>query len=234
MPSKFDKLIKSFTTSIEKSTKECSSEAEKFRLFVMDSSAVFKKIISSSTFSVSLKMVRVSELYRLIVHIQFLSLSGLYRNAFDSIRYVLESSVQSVYIDSRHPRSGLRTRIEILKEVEDKREYHAVRLIDKLEIDHKETLRKEYKKLSRIIHPSHRTVIDIAHDMGADKGFPVVVNCKEISNIYESLKIMLDIVFFLYLSYASNNLKEQMKKDSELIKYCETYSLRLMSKVLKA
>jgi hypothetical protein len=233
MSHKFSTLIRAFKGLIEESIKNCGVETEKLRRLIVDGSKLFIKIPPLDAYSVPLMSLRVSELYRVSIHILYLSLSGLYRNAFENIRYVIESVVQSLFIDSRHPRSSLRTRIEILKEIEDKIPYHAVRLIDKLEIDHKQTLRREYKKLSKIIHPSHRSVLDIMHDMQADKKIIGSVNCKEISNVYTSLKIMFDITLFLYISYAQKGLKEQLRKDSEFIKFCKTYSLPLLSKILK-
>jgi hypothetical protein len=176
--------------------------------------------------------MRIAELYRLSYYILYLSLSGLYRNAFDNIRYILESFIQSIYIDSRHPKSSMRTRIEILKEIEDKREYHAVRLINELKIDHKKTLSSEYKKLSQIIHPSHRNIVQILQDfqLGA---VIAPVNCAEISNIHQSLEMVFDIILFLRISYAPENLKESLKKDSDLIKHCKTYKLPLLSRILR-
>lgn len=154
--SKFDKLIEVFRRSSEEATKKCTSESEKLRVLIVDSNEVFSSLFPHEKIRISLMDMRIFELQRLIVHILYLSLSGLYKNAFDNIRYIFESAIQSLYIDSRHSVSSLRTRIEILKEVEDKREYSAVSLIDRLEIDHKDSLKKEYKRLSQIIHPSHR------------------------------------------------------------------------------
>lgn len=42
--------------------------------------------------------------------------------------------------------ASLATKMEILKEIEDRREYHAVRLIDELKLAHKDKLKAEYKE----------------------------------------------------------------------------------------
>lgn len=232
---KFDKLMEIFKKSSEEAIKKCTYESEKLRVLMVDSGTVFSNLMLSEKFRISLMDVRIFELQRLIVHILYLALSGLYRNAFDNIRYIFESAIQSLYIDSRHPISGLRTRIEILKEVEDKREYRAVSLIDELEIDHKYTLKKEYKRLSQIIHPSHRSIIEV---LGFTQKAPTDLffsptSCKEISDIFESVKIVLDMVLFLYISCAPKTRKEQLLNDSDLVEYSKKYNLILLSKILK-
>lgn len=237
MPSKgkFDKLIETFKSSSEEATKKCASQSEKLRVLMVDSRNVFFRMMLPEKFRMSLMDVRIYEFYRLIVHILYLSLSGLYRNAFNNIRYFFESAIQSLYIDSRHPVSGLRTKIEILKEVEDKREYRAGTLITKLEIDHKKRLQKEYKKLSQIIHPSHRSIIEILgftqETLGVE--FVTPVSCKEISDVFESMIIVLDMVLFLYISCAPKIRREQLQKNSELVKFSKKYKLVLLSKILK-
>lgn len=231
--SKFDKLIETFKKSSEEAIRKCASESEKLRVLIVDSGHAFSKLILPEKLRISLTEVRIFELQRLTVHILYLALNGLYRNAFDVIRYIFESAIQSIYIDSRHPISGLRTRIEILKEVEDKREYRAANLIDKLEIDSKKyTLKKEYKRLSQIIHPSHRSIIEV---LGAIRAQQIISppSCKEISEICESMKIVLDMILFLYISCTPEKRKEKLLKDSDLVKYSKKYNLILLSKLLK-
>jgi hypothetical protein len=232
MSKKFKKLIETFNASIQEACEKCGPETEKLRVLIVKSASILRKFILFSKPGLSLVDMRIAELYRLSYYILYLSLSGLYRNAFDNIRYILESFIQSIYIDSRHPKSSMRTRIEILKEIEDKREYHAVRLINELKIDHKKTLSSEYKKLSQIIHPSHRNIVQILQDfqLGA---VIAPVNCAEISNIHQSLEMVFDIILFLRISYAPENLKESLKKDSDLIKHCKTYKLPLLSRILR-
>jgi hypothetical protein len=231
---KFDEIIETYRTASKEATEKCSSESEKLRILIVDATDAFSKLALTEKFRISLMDMRILEMHRLLVHVLYLSLSGLYRNAFDNIRYILESAVQSLYIDSRHSNSSLRTRIEIMKEVEDKREYRATNLIDKLEIDHKDTLQKEYKRLSQTIHPSHRSIIDSLDFTERDvHEFVAPVSCEEISDVFESTKVVFDMVLFLYISCASEARKEQLQKDHDLIKYCRKYSLILLSKILK-
>ena len=235
--SKFDNLIEIFRKSSEEAAKKCSSESEKLRRLMVDSNSVFTDLwIEERKTRISLMDMRIFELWRLTAHILYLSLSGLYKNAFDNIRYIFESAIQSLYIDSRHSVSGLRTRIEILKEIEDKREYRAVSLIDRLEIDHKDSLKKEYKRLSQIIHPSHRSIVeflDFTQKLPSPELLVAPTNCKEISDIFESMRIVFDMVWFLYISCAPKKRRKQLQSDSALIKYSKKYNLTLLSKIMK-
>jgi hypothetical protein len=171
------------------------------------------------------------ELVRISTHILFLSDFGLYRNAFDNIRYALESIVQALYIDARHPQISIKTKVEILKEVEDKIEYHAIRLIDELKIENKDRLKKEYKALSQAIHPSHRQIVATWTDVEEGVGIPTRVDCQEIERIYDSMKTMYDIFFFLFLTYFPD-LKDLLKKNTKFIECVQTYKLSLISQTI--
>jgi len=240
MLSSLDVLEKEFRAVFKKSKEECGEKLEEIRQLTFVQGAFYKSLKESFSLSKEYKLkVRNSlvfwcfmELARISGHIVFFSCNGFYRNAFDNIRYALESIVQALYIDHRHPKTPLETKIEILKEVEDKREYHAVRLIDELEIDHKDNLKKEYKKLSQIIHPSHKQIIATLDDLKEDKGVPVTINCEEIARIYDSMTRMYDIFFFLFTTYFPE-LKEPLKKNPDFIESIKVYNLRLLSKVLK-
>ncbi len=232
---KLKKLNDFFTTSFKETSERCHSESENMRLLVFDTVHVLPTLVPSERFRISLMEIRIVELARLLIHIVFLTMSGLYRNAFDNIRYILESMVQSLYIDSRHPSSGLRARIEILKEIEDKREYRAISLIDKLEIDHKDALKKQYKNLSQIIHPSHRSVVEILGygQTPSGLGFVAPIDCKEISNIFNSMRMTIDMILFLYVSCLPTAGREKFRSNRNLIKYCDKYTLVLVSKTLR-
>lgn len=232
-----DELEKGFRNVSKKSRKDCRNKLEEIRKLTFLSGTFFKSFWAfqkkhknkSGAWGFSLYHACLLELFRTSGSILFLSTNGLYRNAFDDIRHTLESIVQAIYIDNRHPNTPLGTKIEILKEIEDKREYHAVRLIDELRIAHKDKLKAEYKELSRMIHPSHRQIMTLMRDIKKDeKGIPITVNCEEISNIYESMKRMYDVFFFLILNH-SPELTEFMKKDSDVSNGVKRFKLSLVA-----
>jgi hypothetical protein len=229
----FDKVSKPFKIAWEETVEKCASESESLYSFFRDSGHLCLELMMPEKYRMSLMDIRLCELSALFAHIMYLSLSGLYRSAFHNIRYILESAIQSVYIDSRHPNSSLRTRIEILKEVEEKRDYRAANLIEKLKIDYKKDLIAEYQRLSQLIHPTHRNIIEIVESIKEPFSFSFApVSCVEISNIFESIKMTFDMALFLYTSCAPKTRKAQLQEKPELVKYCKKYNLTLMSKIL--
>lgn len=237
-----DRLYEGFRDTFKKSKEECGDELEKIRQLISIIPNFNKSVMECYKpdgktivwkYLKSLVLVCYFELYRISEHILFLSCNGLYRNAFDNVRHALESIVQALYIDHRHPKTLLSTKIDILKEVEDKREYHAVRLIDELEIHHKDKLKKEYKRLSQIVHPSHKEIIATMGDMMQHAGeLPVTVDCERISGIYDSMRMMYDIFFFLFIHHFPK-VKEALQKNPNFIKDIKVHNLTLLSRVLK-
>jgi len=235
-----DALDEGFRGIVKKSKEECGGELEEIRQLVFIVGIFYRSLAESLSLSEeyrvriqsSLALMCFAELSRISGHILFLSFNGLYRNAFDNIRYALELIVQALYIDHRHPEAPLKTKIEVLKEVEDKREYHVVRLIDELKIDHKDMLKKQYKELSQVIHPSHKQIVTTLSDLMEDKGVPATVDCKEISKIYNSMIKMYDIFFFLFITHFPE-IKITLKKNSNFIKLIKDYNLILLSKIFK-
>jgi hypothetical protein len=240
-------IEKGFAEIAKESTEKCSNELENIRKFIheivpnFDASVhecydvnvegvnekhVSPKCVHSLVFSCYLESFRISG------HTLFLALNGLYRNAFDNIRHLLESVVQALYIDLRHPKTDLNTKIEILKEVEDKTEYHAIRLIGALRIEHKETLQSEYKKLSKIIHPSHKQIVATMTDIIKERGVPATVDCEEIGRIYDSVLKMYDIFFFLFLNYFTE-IRQSLTKNADFVNNIKNYKLYLTSKALE-
>jgi hypothetical protein len=235
---RFDKLLKLFQKSFKKAAQKCPHESTRIGDLVDDTLEVSTELLLQGKFGLSLVDIRIFELLRLMIHVLYLSLSGLYKNAYDNLRYVLESAIQSVYIESKHSKCSLRTRIEILREIENNREYRAKNLIGKLNIDHKETLQKEYGKLSQIIHPSHKSILQVLGfvgkpSLGSPLEFVTTVDCEEMSSVYDSMIMVLDMVLFLYASCAPKELKESLRCNQNLATYCKKYNLVLMLKIMK-
>lgn len=166
MLSDLDSLVKEYQEVLRKSREKYEDKLESIQKLIFDVNRHFwttydeccrlDKSDQLRKFFDSLINNCYLESWRISPQILYFCSHGFYRNAFESIRYVLESAVQALYIDIRHPEIDFDTKIEILKEVEGKIDYRTTRLIDELEISHKDLLKKEYKRLSQIIHPSHR------------------------------------------------------------------------------
>lgn len=226
-----DALQEGFRKTVAKSGEKCGDNLKKIHqlTFIMEHSIEsYEK--TDTVVPDSLVSVSYFELFRISAYVLLLSCNGLYRTAFGEIRYLLELIFQALYIDQRHPNTDLRTKIEILKEVENKREYRSGRLINDLKIGFKGELRKEYRKLSRTIHPTHEQPITTMRDIMEGGELPVTIDCKEISRIYNSMTRMYDIYFFLFLTYFPE-MKDPLQKNPDFIKDIKTYNLLLLSKI---
>jgi hypothetical protein len=241
-------IEKGFAEIAKESIEKCSNELENIRKFVHETiphfdasvhecydvgvegvmeKSVSPKCVHSLVFSCYLESFRISG------HTLFLALNGLYRNAFDNVRHLLESVVQALYIDLRHPETDLTTKIEILKEVEGKRDYHASHLIDELPIGNKkDILKPEYKRLSNIIHPSHKQIVATITDIIKERGMPAVVDCEEVGRIYGSMVTMYDIFFFLFLTYFTE-IGQSLTKNADFVNDVKNYKLHLTAQALK-
>lgn len=136
-----------------------------------------------------------------------------------------------MYIDSKHPNIDFPTKMEILKEVEDLPDYRGVRLIKKLEIEHKDEIKKEYKKLSAKVHFTHEQLAVTASDVMDSNYHATNVDCTEVSNVYDSMRMLYDIFFFLFLAYFQE-IKEELKTNIGFIEQIKVHNLVLLSKAL--
>jgi len=168
------------------------------------------------------------ELIRTSAHTLFLSANALYRSAKGNIRYMLESILQSTYIDINHPNSNLSTKWEILKEVENRREYRAPNLINSWKtLDHKDDLQNEYKLLSEEVHPSHIHAKEIFKEVMVEAHIPAKIERSEIQKISNSLLRLYDIFYFLVL-YNFPELKKVFVKNENIQKTIGKFGFRLL------
>ena len=163
----------------------------------------------------------------------------MYKNAYHNIRHVLESIVQTLYIDTRHPYADFPSKIEILKEVEDIPQYHGVKLLRALEIDHKEEIMKEYNRineeyrnLSRKVHFTYRQLLVTSKDFMESSLRSTKTDCGEVSNIYNSMRTVYDF-FSSYFSPVSQKSESPWLETKNLFQTINKHNLHLLSKVLK-
>jgi len=249
-----DALDKGFRATSERTKKECGVELEELRKFIFGmkifANEVMKEFkenrIQRRKWGNSLLTWCFLESWRSCGHLVFLSCNGLYRDAFYNIRHLLESVVQALYLDSRLQQmenisflepdkhiDNIFVKLAILREVEDKRDYHTLRLVDELKIQHKERLRETYKRISQAIHPTHRQIELTMRDLtSSTNGLAATVDCKEIERITIYLVDVHDILIFLYLNYFSE-VKDSLRKNPEFVDFIKTYRLYLTSKMLR-
>jgi len=235
-----------FQTVMEKSEKECVDLARMSELtFALACiSIAFPKVPSffdndryiSERYSQSLVFTCFIEFVRSSFCTVYLCGCGLYKNAYHNIRYALESIIQASYLDSRHPNSDFPTKIEILKEVEDLPEYRGVQLVKKLDIAYKKETRKglieEYRKLSKKVHSTHRQFVATASNFMERSYSLVYVDCSEVSNIYDSVKMLYNIFFLLLLAHFPE-LRKPLRGNNEFVETVKSHDLTLLLKVLR-
>jgi hypothetical protein len=238
-----EKLVESFQEVIKESNEKCGDTLELIRSLIYDSSGCFavgfkkaglKKCQNSLVFWWYMESVRISG------HILYLTKCGLYRNAFDDIRHLLESIIQASYVETNHTDCDLRTKLEILKEIEDKKEYHARRLIEEKRIigdvkcegvDCKGLLKKEYVDLSNMIHPSHEKFIATMEDVQKNQGIPAVVNPEEVVRVLDSLRKTYDICFFTVLA-SFPEINATLVEKTKIRECVSKYELPLLGRIL--
>ena len=194
-----DTLCDAFQETVKKSKEQCGDNLEEIRQFIYNLNSFYKSLTESFKLAKdyrvklgsSLTLPCYFELIQSSGHIIFFSYSGLYRQAFNNIRYSLESIVQATYLDNRHPNTLLETKIAILREVENKRDYHAGRLIGELEgiSQYKNSLQIEYKELSQNIHHTHRQIKATLVDLRGDQGIPCLLYTSDAAD--DSLRVDL-------------------------------------------
>ena len=241
-------LIKAFDGNIKKSQEECADKLEEIRdlsfwlnrsFYINMKSNNLKELVNRLVFWCYMESVEISG-YTL-----YLTYCGLYRNAFDNVRHVLESMIQAFYVDLNHPDTSLKTKLEILKEIEYKKEYHASRLLEeKLSfknlpcegLDCKGLLNASYSELSKLVHPSHEKVIKTIKDVFASTekaSLSELIDCKEVERILTSTKIVYDAFYVLVLAEFPD-LLDSIVKDKELLDCVKKYKLSLLDKIISS
>lgn len=98
---------------------------------------------------------RSGELFKNLIWIQECVMSGAYHQAIRELRYILETMIQSYYLDTNHPHASGECKLEILKALESFKSYvTGTILIEQTDLDNKKKLKKLYKNLSGYVHPS--------------------------------------------------------------------------------
>lgn len=95
---------------------------------------------------------RYIELQKHLQILNFNILSGSYHQSIRELRFILETFIQTYYIDKNHPNSSINCKLEILKEIDL---LIGSRLIDKTDLGkYKNDIKKLYSDLSKHVHSS--------------------------------------------------------------------------------
>jgi hypothetical protein len=226
-----------FQEAVEKSKKDCPDllKIKELMLLMGVTFATFHGIPSfiengfiSDRYSQRLFFTCFVESFRSIIGTMYLSACGLYRNAYHNIRYMLESMIQSEYIDTTFPNVDFERRLNILRKGENE-ELRMNSLLKEINLQCKGGIINEWKNLSKRVHPSHQQLIDTAVDFMSSTYGRSNVECNEVTNIYKSLRAVCN--FYLYLIFVHfPEVKTPLKENKDFVKTLNDHKLRLASK----
>ena len=239
-------ILQGFQKTAKKSDEKCKVELESLQNFIMGTRHFVRNYLFGTN-----KKKKFNDLFSWCLinsveecgSILFLVRNGLYRNAFDSIRHILESTIQAVYLDSNYaginniflnrPNPNIFVKIAILTEVEDKRDYRVQNLIRVLKIEYKERINRIYKELSQMVHPSHKQIEKIMESLTKrEEKMAKPVDCKEIETVLKSLVNVYDVLLFLFFTLYPEDKEALVKKD-EIIDFIKQSGFFLTPKILK-
>jgi len=235
--------FKELKDALDKSEKECFDLKRMNELiFALGSIAIaFLKIPTffnktrhvSESFSQSLLFTSFLESFRNSHHTVFLSGCGMYKNAYHNIRYALEFLVQSYYIDKKYPNDSFPTKVEALTRIENNYKYQGRRLVNKLRLcaTLKKEIKKEYSKLSKKVHSTHKQFENTAYNFMDIDYHSVYVDCNEVTNIYKSMITVYDL-FFLLIITIFPEIRQSLLENKEFMETIKTHNLTLSLRTL--
>jgi len=241
-----DALDKGFQETVKKSDEKCNAELESLQKFILGTRHFVRNYLFGTDKKKKLNDLFCWCLIRSVEEcgsIIFLVRNGLYRNAFDSIRHMLESTIQALYLDSNYtgvnniflsrPDPNIFVKIAILTEVEDKRDYRVQRLINVLSIGYKDRIRRIYKELSQMVHPSHKQIEKTMESITKpEEKLAKPVDCKEIEVIFKSLVNVYDVLLFLFFTLYPEDQKTLIE-EKDFISFVKESGFFLTPKILK-
>lgn len=183
-------------------------------------------------------------------HKQFFTLElfrwcGLYHFCFLQLRTLLESVIKTYYVDTIHPKTDIKCKTEILKEIENQR-IPGSKLIEMTDLQNKHTLKNLYKKLSEYLHTCflREAQLAVKRIENGEEFFkilsfimPKFKKCepyfqKMFRICEEYICKTMDASCFIWLSQFPE-IKNLFKKDSEIIEILKKYKNSLTLSLLK-
>ena len=157
---------------------------------------------TASRYSQSLVYTSFLELFRNIHQTVFLSGCSLYKSACHNIRYALEFTVQSYYIDMKYPEGDFLERIRVLHEIENKSSYRGRALVNKLNLPStvKRDINNQYALLHKKVHATYEQFTYTAHHFMDDKYQSVYFDSNELKDICKATIKIVDFFYFLFLT----------------------------------
>ncbi len=244
--------FKEFSSAIEISKKECEYLPKVHEFFFMFVCAYtsFLKVRNffvttednnrfiADKYKYSLFFNAFLEFFRVSSQNAYLCASGLYRNVYFNLRFALESMVQTLYIDNKYPNGDLVGKMMVMQEIESLDKCRGVQLIKKIQLPNQDQIvrendkiHKRYDYLSNKIHFNNKQLYETIMDFNQGKLKSTKVDCNEVKQIYESMQVVYDFFFLLFLSYFPET-KEPLLENKEFIDAIKDHDLVLTCRIL--
>jgi hypothetical protein len=146
----------------------------------------------------SLVILRLAELQHLIGWVMLCVLYGKYHQALRELRYVFDSMAQAYYLDAEHPAATITAKLEILKDIE--KQAFGSRLIDKLDVDHKQELKSLYSTLSKYAHSSYEELALLIEEGEIEWRVTFAFDERQFSRAAEFTNKVMDAVYLMIFS----------------------------------
>lgn len=166
----------------------------------------------------SLLLNRMMEFYKLLLLLQELTFMGYYHSTIRELRYILESSLQSYYLDTR-------TKFSLNRKIERARNLYGVRNIQGVKIlVSRLRMRKDVQEkviilldsLSDQLHPSNEEMLKVYRNVLQQVTFNF--NNELFDLCVSHTNEVFDVVLFLTIG-EFNSLSKTVKKDDILMRW---------------
>jgi hypothetical protein len=152
------RMYRDFLEDIHKETKQTATKDEFYTWTEhynnwIDIIRPFVKAPLDSETANSMVFFRFMELQYNILWVHICVLFGRHHSAMRELRYSLESMTQAYYLDSEHPRANAACKLEIIREIDRER---FARIVDDLDIDHKQSVKSLYSDLSQYVRSTYQ------------------------------------------------------------------------------
>jgi len=227
-------LVKEFSKRYDETEKKCTEVIKKFNEFQNDVSVIQNLIIGKISPEIAKKSLLYFRFLQLTIDfldLPLLLVAGSYKPVIQIVRYHFESLVQAFYLDRKHPNLNLDSKIAILTEIFDKQDYFVNRLIERVKIDAKGSLKKFYKELNRIVHPSYMDFPNVDEMLKKITRSESRIEQEEFDRTLKTVEKIYDVSLYLIFQEFPT-LKETAKEDRSVIKTVESLNLCLLSKIL--
>lgn len=172
----------------------------------------------------SLMIFRLSELQNLIVWIMISVWYGKYHQAVRELRYILDSIGQAYYLDVEHPEASISCKLEIIKEIE--KQAFGSKLIDKLELDHKQDLKNLYSALSKYAHSSYQELEPLVKEGKATWRMTFAFDEDQFNRTAEFTNRVMDAVYLIMLRRFPE-IARRVKDNAKVMKSMEELGCKL-------